>query len=303
MLTWCVVVDLPMKKCLIVSKCLQTIAVELEEELKSSEHGLSYFLFASTYRRSQEALEIAGSEVDICTRRRREWQAASDFVDADSVSASHRAEEKREAPHSSNLADRIKVYSIFLLSFLSLIARRTKHTERYYTPEVKSKVQERDQYRELLEAESHKAFLDFLGEVAQNHYGVMREAADKLAIADCLFSLTQVSLQGNYVRPQFTDEDILEIEEGRHPMVEVLSSDPFVPVSVKIGGGEPRSKIITGPNMGGKSCCVRMIALIAIMAQIGSYVPAVSVKIGMQDAVLTRMGGECEDIFENCLHW
>jgi DNA mismatch repair protein MSH3 len=153
-------------------------------------------------------------------------------------------------------------------------------------------VQERDQYREALDAEAQKSFLHFLGEIAQNHYGVMRDAVDKLATADCLLSLALISLQGNYVRPQFTDEDVFEIEDGRHPMVEVLSSDPFVPVTVKISGQEPRSKIITGPNMGGKSSSVRMIALIAIMAQIGSYVPATSVKLGMQDAILTRMGGE-----------
>jgi DNA mismatch repair protein MSH3 len=119
----------------------------------------------------------------------------------------------------------------------------------------------------------------------------MRDAVDKLAMADCLISLALVSLQGNYVRPEFTEEDMLEIEDGRHPMVEALSSDPFVPITVRIGAHESRSKIITGPNMGGKSSTVRMIALVALMAQIGSYVPATSVKLGMQDAILTRMGG------------
>lgn len=98
---------------------------------------------------------------------------------------------------------------------------------------------------------------------------------------------------------------------GRHPMVEALRSDPFVPNSIMMGNDEPRSKgkychvnfyalfpysfslsVITGPNMGGKSSAVRMVALIAIMAQIGSYVPAESVKLGMLDGILTRMGGE-----------
>jgi DNA mismatch repair protein MSH3 len=92
-------------------------------------------------------------------------------------------------------------------------------------------------------------------------------------------------------------------------MVEALSSDPYVPNSITMGDGNARSKIITGPNMGGsvfpfeikfrvskflsfsKSCCVRMIALIALMAQIGSYVPAASVKMGLLDSILTRMGG------------
>ena len=158
-------------------------------------------------------------------------------------------------------------------------------------------MEERDQYREGLDAEANKSYLHFLAEIAQNHYGVLRSAVDKLAMADCLISLALISLQGNYVRPEFTEEDVFEIEEGRHPMVEAVSSNPFVPISVKIGGGEARSKIITGPNMGGKSSTVRMIALIAIMAQIGSYVPATSVKLGMQDAILTRMGGQHSSLF------
>jgi len=105
-----------------------------------------------------------------------------------------------------------------------------------------------------------------------------------------LLSLAQVALQANYVRPEFTDDNMIEIIDGRHPMVEVLSSDPYVPNSITMGDGEARSKIITWPNMGGKSCCVRMIALIALMAQIGSYVPATSVKMGLLDSILTRMG-------------
>ena len=76
-------------------------------------------------------------------------------------------------------------------------------------------------------------------------------------------------------------------------MVEALRDDPFVPNDVGMGRGSPRSKIITGPNMGGKSSCVRMVALIAIMAQIGCYVPAEAVRMSLLDSVLTRMGGEC----------
>ena len=75
-------------------------------------------------------------------------------------------------------------------------------------------------------------------------------------------------------------------------MVEALRDDPFVPNDVGMGRGSPRSKIITGPNMGGKSSCVRMVALIAIMAQIGCYVPAEAVLMSLLDSVLTRMGGE-----------
>ncbi|KAG5647140.1 hypothetical protein DXG03_001095 [Asterophora parasitica] len=98
-------------------------------------------------------------------------------------------------------------------------------------------------------------------------------------------NLALVAFQENYVRPTFTEDDTLEIVNGRHPMVEEHRHDPFIPNTIMMGGGHPRSKIITGPNMGGKSSCVRMIALIAIMAQIGSYVPAESVKMGLLDSM------------------
>ncbi|KAF8309367.1 hypothetical protein DL93DRAFT_2100103 [Clavulina sp. PMI_390] len=111
------------------------------------------------------------------------------------------------------------------------------------------------------------------------------------ALEHCLNSLALVASEVDYVKPTFVDDDITDIRGGRHPMVEKLRADPFVPNDIFLGGkGLPRHKIITGPNMGGKSSLVRMTALIVVMAQIGSYVPAKSVKIGMHDAVLTRMG-------------
>jgi DNA mismatch repair protein MSH3 len=75
--------------------------------------------------------------------------------------------------------------------------------------------------------------------------------------------------------------------------VEVLRSDPFIPNDICLGGdGGDRCKIITGPNMGGKSSATRMVAIIAVMAQLGSFVPADSLTIGMLDGIMTRMGGE-----------
>ncbi|KAF5324788.1 hypothetical protein D9611_004290 [Ephemerocybe angulata] len=166
----------------------------------------------------------------------------------------------------------------------------TKFYRRYYTPNVRAKIAEKGQLQERLQAVAAAAFKSFLEVIAAKHYNVLREAVNRLAVADCLLSLAQVALQENYVKPEFVDDDVLEIEEGRHPMVEVLRSDPYIPNSVQMGAGSPRSKIITGPNMGGKSSCVRMIALIVIMAQIGSYVPAASVRMKLIDSVLTRMG-------------
>ncbi|KAI0831758.1 muts domain V-domain-containing protein [Trametes gibbosa] len=179
----------------------------------------------------------------------------------------------------------------------------TKYARRYHTPEVRAKLQERAQYKEALATSAHKAFLSFLAEITEKHYGLLRDAVNKLAVADCLFSLAQVAAQANYVRPEFVDrkegdqgreDDVLEIVEGRHPMIEALRVDPFVPNSVKMGGDHTRHRIITGPNMGGKSSAVRMTALCAIMAQIGSYVPARSMKLSLLDGILTRMGASDE---------
>ncbi|KAF8626218.1 hypothetical protein AX15_004907 [Amanita polypyramis BW_CC] len=168
---------------------------------------------------------------------------------------------------------------------------KTRHRERYRTLEVISKMEERSRYQEMLQAEASKAYQSFLQEMSCKYYAPLRDAVMHLATADCIISFAHVALRNNYVRPQFTDnDDMLEIVDGRHPMIEELRSDPFVPNSVKMGDDMARSKIITGPNMGGKSSSVRMVALIAIMAQIGSYVPAGVVRMSLLDSILTRMG-------------
>jgi DNA mismatch repair protein MSH3 len=162
---------------------------------------------------------------------------------------------------------------------------------------VKEKLTLREQFRETRDAAANRAFFSFLEDIAHNQYAIFRQVVNKLAAIDCLLSLTLVAMRNDYVKPHFTAEkDVLEIVDGRHPMVEALRADPFVPNSVSLGDEEPRCKIITGPNMGGKSSAVRMIALIAIMAQIGSYVPAATVRLSMLDSVLTRMGG----MFASC---
>ncbi|CAE6432319.1 unnamed protein product [Rhizoctonia solani] len=169
----------------------------------------------------------------------------------------------------------------------------TKVVTRFHTPQVKAKLHKREVFKETVTAESNKAFNHFLGEVAE-HYSILRNVTMKLAMLDCLSALATVAQQPGYVKPQFFDDDRLDVDGGRHPMVETLRVDPFVPISCALGGGEPTTKIITGPNMGGKSSCVRTIALVAILAQIGSYVPCRSAKLGMLDGIATRMGASDE---------
>ena len=147
----------------------------------------------------------------------------------------------------------------------------TKQKRRYHTPEVRELLQKRAQHKEALVAEAHKAYLSFLTEIVDKYYALLRDAVNKLAVTDCLFSLAQVAAQGGYCRPEFVErkedcEDVLEIVKGRHPMIEAIRTDPFVPNSLTMGGSDSRHKIITGPNMGGKSSTVRMTALCAIVS-------------------------------------
>lgn len=151
------------------------------------------------------------------------------------------------------------------------------------------KLRERDQHKESLAAECDIAFKKFLAEISTK-YQELRDCVQSLATLDCLFSLATVASQPNYCKPQFTSETCIEVVEGRHPMVEQLLIDAYVPNDISLHSSSKRAMVVTGPNMGGKSSYVRQVALISIMAQIGSYVPAESAKLGLLDAVFTRMG-------------
>ncbi|SAM02313.1 hypothetical protein, partial, partial [Absidia glauca] len=120
-------------------------------------------------------------------------------------------------------------------------------------------------------------------------YGLFRDVIQCLAQLDCLLSLALVAGQANYVKPVFTPETKLNIVKGRHPMVErMLGTSSFVANDVHFDSNDMRTLILTGPNMGGKSSYMRQVALISMMAQIGSFVPAESAEIGILDAIFTR---------------
>ncbi|KAL8680499.1 MAG: hypothetical protein Q9224_006936, partial [Gallowayella concinna] len=165
----------------------------------------------------------------------------------------------------------------------------TKKVSRFHTPEVVRLIRERDQHKEALAAACDVAFTALLSEIAAK-YQSFRDCVQSLATLDCLISLAAVASQPNYVKPEFSDDTCILIEQGRHPMVEQLLLDAYVPNNTDLDTDRTRALLITGPNMGGKSSYVRQVALIAIMGQIGSYVPAESAKLGMLDAVFTRMG-------------
>jgi DNA mismatch repair protein MSH3 len=171
----------------------------------------------------------------------------------------------------------------------------TKATLRFHTPEVKRMLQERDQYKESLAAACDAAFTRLLDDIAAK-YQSLRDCVSSLATLDALLSLATLANQPGYVKPTFVDTTELDIVGGRHPMVEQLLLDTYVPNDLHLTQSSTRALLVTGPNMGGKSSYVRSAALIAIMGQIGSYVPATSARLGMLDAVFTRMGA-----FDNML--
>ncbi|MCJ1307939.1 Mismatch repair protein msh3 [Agyrium rufum] len=165
----------------------------------------------------------------------------------------------------------------------------TKKVSRFHTPEVLRLIRERDQHKEALAAACDAAFATLLAEIS-SRYQSFRDCVQALATLDCLMSLATVAAQPGYVKPQYTDETCVLVEQGRHPMVEQLLLETYVPNDINLRQDGTRALLITGPNMGGKSSYVRQVALIAIMGQIGSYVPAESATLGMLDAVFTRMG-------------
>lgn len=165
----------------------------------------------------------------------------------------------------------------------------TKKVSRFHTPDVVRLIRERDQHKEALAAACDSAFSDMLVDISSK-YQSFRDCVQALATLDCLLSLATVANQPGYVKPRYTDETCIRVEKGRHPMVEQLLLDAYVPNDINLASDGNRALLITGPNMGGKSSFVRQVALIAIMGQIGSYVPAESAELGMLDAVFTRMG-------------
>ncbi|EER41891.1 DNA mismatch repair protein [Histoplasma capsulatum H143] len=171
----------------------------------------------------------------------------------------------------------------------------TKKVSRFHTPEVVQYMRERDQYKEALAAACDKAFHALLADISTK-YQSFRDFILALATLDCLLSLANIASQPGYIKPAYTDKTRISVQRGRHPMVEQLLLDTYVPNDIELHTDETRALLVTGPNMGGKSSYVRQVALISIMGQIGSYVPADSATLGMLDAVYTRMGA-----FDNML--
>ncbi|EGC40238.1 hypothetical protein DICPUDRAFT_52102 [Dictyostelium purpureum] len=165
----------------------------------------------------------------------------------------------------------------------------TQKAIRYHPPEILEQLKLLSQCRETLKIQAQESWISFLGEFTLD-YSLFSNFVHKISNLDCLFSLAKISCMDGYVKPEFTSEPGIQVVEGRHPVVEVLLNGTYVPNSVKLSSNKERAMIITGPNMGGKSSFIRQTSLIVIMAQMGCFVPAKECKLGVFDAIYTRMG-------------
>lgn len=167
------------------------------------------------------------------------------------------------------------------------------NAERYITPEMKEyetlvlNAEERIREIEL------RLFKEACVRLGQSAHALLKTAR-VLAALDCLSALAETAASCGFVRPEVVAEDVLDVCEGRHCVVEnSLRGERYVPNDISFEAGE-RVRIITGPNMAGKSTYLRQVALIALMAQMGSFVPAASAQIGLVDRIFTRIGAQDE---------
>ncbi len=169
-----------------------------------------------------------------------------------------------------------------------------KNAERYITPELKEYEEKVLSAEEKSQAREYEIFLSLRDHVAAQTHRLL-QTGEVLAHLDVLMSLADLAVSRQYVRPNLSDEPILAIKEGRHPVLDqTLPAGTFVPNDVLLGNGEGMFLLITGPNMAGKSTYIRQVALLILLAQIGSYVPAKSATVGIADRIFTRVGASDE---------
>lgn len=163
------------------------------------------------------------------------------------------------------------------------------NAERYITPEIKEledKILGASSKRNALE---YELFCEIRQKVSDEQRRIFA-TAKAIALLDVITSLAELASTDNYVRPTVDDSEVIEIEDGRHPVVEqMLKDNRFVPNNTMIDSNN-RLMVLTGPNMAGKSTYMRQVALIVLLAQIGSFVPAKSAHIGLVDRIFTRIG-------------
>lgn len=163
------------------------------------------------------------------------------------------------------------------------------NSERFITPELKEYEEKVLNAEERIAEMEYNLFLEVRKRIAQETVR-LQKIATRIARLDVLSSLAECASLRNYSRPDVDLEDRIRIIEGRHPIIEVTQDEPFVPNDTYVDRSEDQILIVTGPNMGGKSTYLRQVALICILAQMGSFVPAKEATIGVVDRIFTRIG-------------
>ena len=163
------------------------------------------------------------------------------------------------------------------------------NAERFITPELKeleNKILGAEEKARNLESEIFAALRAHAVEFTH----ALQESADAVAAVDALSALAETARLNHYIRPAIFDDDRLVIKGGRHPVIDRMAPGNFVPNDCQLDGDFNRLMLITGPNMAGKSTYIRQTALLVIMAQAGSFIPADSAEIGLVDRIFTRVG-------------
>ncbi|XP_055874191.1 DNA mismatch repair protein Msh3-like isoform X1 [Biomphalaria glabrata] len=168
----------------------------------------------------------------------------------------------------------------------------TNAVSRFHTPFIAEKYCRLKELKEELVIHTNVAWQELLQQFS-SHYIRYKQAVSELATLDCLLSLANVASQDSFCKPKLVDGPAhIDIIDGRHPIIDTLKQgqNQYVPNSTHLHSSGLRVQVLSGPNMGGKSSYLRQVALIVIMAQMGSYVPAASVSIGIVDSIFISMG-------------
>lgn len=169
-----------------------------------------------------------------------------------------------------------------------------KNAKRYYTPALREYEEKVVTAQDKSKALELQLFMTIRDQVAAQTPRLLN-TAEVLAVLDLLAALAELAAARNYVRPVLVDEPILDIKDGRHPVLDqLLPPGTFVPNDAAFGPEDGTFWLVTGPNMAGKSTFLRQVALITLMAHVGSFVPAKSARVGLTDRIFTRVGASDE---------
>ncbi|MFW6015347.1 MAG: DNA mismatch repair protein MutS [bacterium] len=163
------------------------------------------------------------------------------------------------------------------------------NSERYIIPKLKEKEAEVLGAEEKINDLEYELFVDVRDEIGKN-ISRIKNTAEVIAVIDVICSLSSIAIKYDFNRPEINNSTKIKIKEGRHPVVEKMVDNNFVPNDTELDNEFNRFIIITGPNMSGKSTYMRQVALIVLMAQMGSFVPAADSEIGIVDRIFTRVG-------------